>query len=95
MVQYQSGNTEYVFRCETKIDRNRWVKALRNELTENPLLDTLADRRAQARGERGVEERRMSSGPKSSIILNWMIKLVKLSVFENGRQSCATQDTNA
>ena len=48
----QGKHKEYVFKAESFEKEAMWVKALKNEVTDNPLLDTLAERRAKARGER-------------------------------------------
>ena len=47
----QGKHKEYVFKAESFEKEAMWVKALKNEVTDNPLLDTLAERRAKARGE--------------------------------------------
>ena len=77
-----TGHSEYIFRCETKIDCIRWIKALRNELTENPLLDTLANRRAQARGEKR-RRKRMSWGQSPSVQLDDEIATPSGVVFDD------------
>ena len=45
----QGQKKEYVFRADSITTQVRWVKALTSELSENPLLDALAQRRAFAR----------------------------------------------
>eukprot|EP00943_MAST-04B_sp_MAST-4B-sp1_P005483 g5483.t1 len=77
-----TGHSEYIFRCDARIDCLRWVKALRNELTENPLLDTLANRRAQARGEKR-RRKRMSWGQSPSVKLDDEIATPSGIVFDD------------
>ena len=48
----QGKHSEYIFKAESEKEKSAWVKALKNEVTDNPLLDTLAERRAKARGVR-------------------------------------------